>query len=139
MRFTSQKRRQAPPVIIISLIDVLIVMLIFLMVTTTFKNQPVLKLVLPESKQPEQGTSENNVIVTIGKQAPFFYLGQKPVTYEQLLEAVRAAVKKNPDVTLFVRSDTDAPIGQYFKVLDVAKAAGVRRPVVNPIQTPKKL
>ena len=54
MRFYVRKRRQAPSVIIVALIDILIVLLIFLMVTSTFKQQPVLKLALPESSQAQK-------------------------------------------------------------------------------------
>ncbi len=40
--------------------DVLIVLLIFLMVTTTFKQQPSLRLALPESSQAQkEGANEN--------------------------------------------------------------------------------
>jgi len=49
MRFPIRKRRQTPAVIVVALIDVLIVMLIFLLVTTSFKQQPALRLALPES------------------------------------------------------------------------------------------
>src|SRR5437773_7084470 len=97
MQFTIRKRRQPPTIIIISLIDVLIVLLIFLMVTTTFKQQPALKLALPESKQTvKPGASEHNVVITIGKEAPYLYLGQRPVTLEKLEEELKASVAKNP-------------------------------------------
>ena len=53
MRFFVRKRRQTPTVIIVALIDVLIVLLIFLIVTPTFKQQPSLRLALPESSQAQ--------------------------------------------------------------------------------------
>ena len=40
--------------IIVALIDILIVMLIFIIVTSTFKQQPALKLALPESSQAKK-------------------------------------------------------------------------------------
>jgi len=49
MRFLVRKRKQAPAVIIVALVDILIVLVIFLVLTTTFKQQPALKLALPES------------------------------------------------------------------------------------------
>ena len=59
-----------------SLIDILIVLLIFMMVTTTFKQHPAVKLVLPQSSQPREGASEANLIVTVAEQPPYFFLGQ---------------------------------------------------------------
>lgn len=128
MQFMNRKRRQTPAVIIISLIDVLIVMLIFMMVTTTFKQTPPIKLTLPESTQkpPAPGATQELLIVTIDKKEPYLYLRDRPVTYERLKEELRAAAKKNPDSTVSIRPDTDAPTGQLVKVLDAAREAGIR-------------
>jgi biopolymer transport protein ExbD len=127
MRFTTRKRRQAPAVIIISLIDILIVLLIFLMVTTSFKQTPALKLALPESKQPRQGTSSDAaMIVTIAKNEPRFYLDTKLVTFQRLQEELTARAKKDPKVSVSIRADTDAPWGQVIRVLDAAKAANIK-------------
>jgi biopolymer transport protein ExbD len=126
MQFKSRKRRQAPTIIIVSLIDVLIVMLIFLMVTTTFRQQPALKLALPESKQPKQGVAEARLIVTIAKQEPFFYLGPRPVTLDKLQTELALSAKKDPAISLSLSADAGAPFGQIVKVMDAAKAAGIK-------------
>src|SRR5207247_7529098 len=87
MRFYVRKRRQAPAVIIVALIDVLIVLLIFLMVTTAFKQQPALKLVLPESYQAQKTGSQESppLVVTVDPQGKL-RLGSegKPVTVVRL-------------------------------------------------------
>ena len=128
MRFFVRKRRQTPTIIIVALIDVLIVLLIFLMVTTTFKQQPSVKIALPESKQaPKEGISENVTIhVTIAKQLPYLYLDSTPVTLERLQGELQARAAKNPAVTLTIRADTDAPVGQLLKVRDAAQAAKIK-------------
>ena len=126
MRFTNAKRRQPPAVIIISLIDVLIIMLIFLMVTTTFKQHPALRIALPESKQPREGVSENNLVVTIGKQEPFFHLGPRPVTLDRLRAELQAQASKDPKSVLSVRSDKDAPVQKFVEVIEAAQSAGLK-------------
>jgi len=125
MDFVPQRKRQAPTVIIVSLIDVLIVVLIFLMVTTTFKQQPAIKLALPVSKQPKQGASESALIVTVPKQGPL-YLKTDPITLDTLTQRLIEAVQSNPQTTLSIRADTDTPMGQVIKVMDAAKAANIR-------------
>ncbi len=125
MQFTVRKRRQPPAVIIISLIDVLIVVLIFLMVTTTFKQQPAVKLVLPDSKQARTGASENALIITISSKGSLS-LGTLPVSLDTLQERLMEAVQKNPETSLSIRADTDAPFGQIIKVMDAAKAANIK-------------
>jgi biopolymer transport protein ExbD len=128
MQFTVRKRRQAPTVIIISLIDVLIVVLIFLMVTTTFKQQPSVKLALPESREPKSGATENALIVTIPKEGPI-YLKTEPLTMDALQQRLIDAVRENPQTTLAIRADAAAPWGQVVRVMDAAKAAHI--PVAN--------
>lgn len=129
MRFTNRKQRQPPAVIIISLIDVLIVMLIFLMVTTTFRQQPALKLALPESKHSQEGAAENNLIVTIDKTAPHLYLGASQITIEDLQVQLKQGLGRNPNVSLAIRFDKEAPAGLFVSVMDAAKTAGLQHPV----------
>ena len=127
MQLTVRKRRNPPAVIIVSLVDVLIVVLIFLMVATTFKQQPSIKLALPESKHTAKpGAAEDNIVVTIAKQEPYLYFGQRPVTFDKLEEELKAKAAQNPQITLAIRADTDAPFGQVVKVMDAAKAAGIK-------------
>jgi biopolymer transport protein ExbD len=127
MRFKVHKRRQAPAVIIISLIDILIVLLIFMMVTTSFRQTPALKLALPESKQPKQGTSSDSaIIITIAKNEPRFYVDTKLVTFQRLQEELLARAQKNPKVSVSIRPDADAPVSQLVRVMDAVKAANIR-------------
>ncbi len=126
MQFTARKRRHPPAVIIIALIDVLIVVLIFLMVTTTFKEQPAITLALPESAQGKEGASEKKaLVVTIPKEGPLS-LGKDPVTFESLQQRLTDAVRQNPQTTLSINADTDAPFGLIIKVMDAAKAANIK-------------
>jgi biopolymer transport protein ExbD len=125
MQFTTRRKRPVPAVIIVALIDVLIVVLIFLMVTTTFKQQPALKLALPESNQPKTGATVNAIIVTIGKNG-VLYFNKDPVIADALQRDLIAATRGHPEMTVAINADTDAPLGQEVKVLDAAKAANIK-------------
>ena len=115
--------------IIVALIDILIVLLIFLMVTTTFKQQPALKLTLPESSQAKK-TGANEAapfVVSIDPKGNLrFGPDASPVTIEHLKEEVLAAVAKKPDLQLAISADTTAPIGQVIKVIDISKEAKLK-------------
>jgi len=126
MHFTSiRPRHRAPSVIIVSLIDVLLVVLIFLMVTTTFKKvEPILKLALPESKQAKPGASEAKpFIIFVSSNAPYFYLGEKPVTLDRLQAEIDAAAKKDPQLNVMIKADKSTPLGIGIKLIDAAKLA----------------
>jgi biopolymer transport protein ExbD len=127
MRFTPTKRRGPPSVIIVSLIDVLIVVLIFMMVATTFKQHPAMKLALPESSQTNRGAQDiEHLVVSIAPTEPFLFLGERAVTYDSLRTHMRTAADKNPQITLSIRADRQAPFGQIVRVMDAAKAAGIK-------------
>src|SRR5260221_12375333 len=126
MPFASLRRRhRAPSVIIVSLIDVLLVVLIFLMVTTTFKKvEPILKLALPESKQAKPGPSDAKpFIIFVSSNAPYYYLGEKPVTLDRLQAEIDAAAKKDPQLNVMIKADKSTPLGIGIKIIDPAKLA----------------
>jgi biopolymer transport protein ExbD len=126
MQFAPPRRKNAPSVIIISLIDVLIVVLIFLIVTTTVRQQPAVKLSLPESKQQKTGATDSDTLeITIPKEGVPLYLRKNPVTLDQLQSALIDAAKQNPKLSVFIDADTQAPFGQIIKVMDVTKAAHI--------------
>jgi biopolymer transport protein ExbD len=63
--------------------------------------------------------------VTISKQGPL-YFKTEPVTFETLQQRLIQAVRENPEATLAIRADTDAPWGEVVKVMDAAKSANIR-------------
>jgi biopolymer transport protein ExbD len=137
MRFAASKRRRVPSVIIVSLIDVLMVVLIFMMVSTTFKNEPTIKLTLPESKQARDGAAESKpLVITVAKQQPFLFIDANPVTLEKLQTELATRAQTDPNLSVFIRADQDAPFGQIIKVMDAAKAANIK--AVNAFTQPAK-
>jgi biopolymer transport protein ExbD len=129
MRFYIRKRRQAPAIIIVALIDILIVLLIFLMVTTAFKQQPALKLALPESSQSQKtGAQEDPPLIVSIDPKGNLRLGPDatPVTSDRLKEELLAAAKKSPNLKLAISADRTAPFGQIIKVMDAAKEAKIK-------------
>jgi biopolymer transport protein ExbD len=129
MRFYRRKRRQPPAIIIVALIDILIVLLIFLMVTTAFKQQPALKLALPQSSQAQKtGTQENPPLVITIDPTGNLRLGTegKPVTVDQLKADLLAAIAKSPNLKLAISGDEGAPWGKIVKVMDTAKEVGIQ-------------
>jgi biopolymer transport protein ExbD len=127
MRFYIRKRR-APSVIIVSLIDILAILLIFFIVTTTFrKNQPQLQINLPESRTAEQAPAENTepAILRV-KSATEITLDEKPVTLENLVDALRTLREQAPARPIAMQADREAPFGVVVRVLDALRDAGIK-------------
>jgi len=131
MRFVAKKRRRPPAVIIVSLIDVLLVVLIFLMVSTTAKKQePALQVNLPKSSEAKPGANETKpFLILVTTNFPFFFIGDRAVTIDNLQKELTAAVRKDPQLKVAVRADKKAPWGEVVKVWDVSKAAQLTTPL----------
>jgi biopolymer transport protein ExbD len=138
MRFQIRKRRTAPAVIIVALIDVLVVLLIFLMVTTAFKQQPALKLTLPDSTQSQKSGAEEQpalkVIIAKDGTNRLFRYGRKAevVTPDQLRSRLIADVSdwrqknKDKEVRLEVHADKNAPWFRVVFVMDLARELNIK-------------
>ncbi|MGA7394683.1 MAG: biopolymer transporter ExbD [Terrimicrobiaceae bacterium] len=127
MRFYIRKRR-APSIIIVSLIDILAILLIFFIVTTTFrKNQPQLQINLPESRTAEQAPAENTepAILRI-KSASEITLDEKPVSLENLADALRTLRQQAPARPIAMQADREAPFGVVVRALDALRDAGIK-------------
>ncbi len=128
MRFLIRKRRHTPTVIIVALVDVLIVLLIFLMVTTTFKQQPSLRLELPKSSQAQKEgytTNEPPFMINITSNA-VIVVDRKPILFDDLKPRLEAEVAKNPELRVAINADRNAPWYRIVNVMDVAKELKIK-------------
>ena len=88
MKFAVRKRR-APSIIIVSLVDILTILLIFFVVSTTFKkDQPEVKINLPESKTSTAKPAEiEHAIVSVDAEDAL-KLDGKAIAVDELQEAI---------------------------------------------------
>ena len=106
------------------MIDILIVLLIFMMVTTTFKHKSILNLSLPQSRAKTSAQTETgSITISIAKKAPFLHWDETPISAEDLETRLEKVAAEVPDVTVIVKPDEDAPVGQLVFVMDAANAA----------------
>ena len=110
---------------IASLVDMLFILLIFFVVTSTFVEQPSIRLDLPSTRHADT-TKLEDLIVTIDKNGETF-LKREPVTAWELGEAFREAVRKRKETILILRADKDANYGSVVAVMDIARGAGLKR------------
>ena len=128
MRFHIRKRRQTPTVIIVALVDVLVVLLIFLMVTTTFKQQPSLRLELPKSSQAQKegaSTNEPPFMINITSNA-VIVLDRTPIEFDTLKARLQSEVAKNPQLKLAINADRNAPFYRIVNVMDIARELKIK-------------
>ena len=125
MNFAVRKRR-APLIIIVSLVDILIILLIFFVVSTTFKkDQPEVRINLPESKTATKLPAELEHAIVSVDQDDQVKLDGRTMSVDQLEGAVRDLSEARKSA-LALQADKKASFGMIIKVMDALKLAGVR-------------
>lgn len=121
------RKRRSPVIIIVSLIDILAILLIFFIVTTTFKkNQPQLKIALPESKSAAAAEQEETPFLLEVKDEQTLQLDGQPVTLEALSVELRRVNETNPKRGIALQADEGVPFRVIVKIIDALREAGIR-------------
>lgn len=121
------KRRPKPVLQIISMIDILIILLIFMVVTTTFKEaQASVSVSLPKSETLATGDKPEGRIGLIVTKDEAIYLGDKSVSADALVEALRSHRLRDPGLKLELRIDEKVPFGTLIKVWEALKNSGYK-------------
>lgn len=111
------------------LIDVLFILIIFFTISSTFLEQPGIKLELPTAKTSETQKTEKAVLY-INDDATLFFMNE-PVTLENLPERLQEAMTTNIDKSLIISADKKVQHGLVVKVMDIARANGVAKLVIS--------
>jgi len=128
MQFKIKQKRKVL-INITSLIDVLFLLLIFFMVSSTFLEQPGIKLELPQA--------ENSVIIEqkefvlfVDKKGEMF-LNDDKVETENLSSLLKKMLPEMKDGALILKADQDASHGMVVKIMDSAKHSGIKKLIIG--------
>ena len=111
------------------LIDVLFILIIFFTVSSTFLEQPGIKLQLPQaqSSQPER---VERAILTIDADSKLF-LGGQPITQAELPAKLKALIENTVDKSLIVSADKRVNHGKVVELMDIARRNGVLKLIIS--------
>ena len=118
------------------MVDMLFLILLFFLVTSSFIEQPNIKLELPSTKYASTSKLEERVL-TISEDGKLFFQNE-PVERKDLVAVLKNAFLKQDDKTLVLRADKNVPYGVVIDIMDAAKGAGLRRIVAPTIFEPEK-
>ena len=123
-----EKKRRKVLINITSLIDVLFLLLIFFMVSSTFIEQPGMKLELPESKSALIEKIKD-LILQINADGTMV-LNDENVRLENLEELFKQMLPKLEEKSLVLKADKSVPHGTVVKVMDLAKLSGLEKLII---------
>jgi biopolymer transport protein TolR len=107
------------------MVDVMLVLLIIFMVAAPLMTVGV-PIDLPQTQARELAQDSEPVTVSVSPEGQI-YIGDDPVTYETLADAVAAQTGGDTEQRVFVRGDTAANYGAVMRVMGVLSGAGYSR------------
>lgn len=127
MEFITKSRRRIT-INITSLIDVLFLLLIFFIVSSTFLEQPGMKLELPKTVEHEALKMEGYTLFILSDGS--MYLNEEQIEIEDLRERLMEIAPILEDRGLILKADDGVRYGLVIEVMDLAKQSGVEKLVV---------
>ncbi len=125
MQFYARSRRK-PTIIIVSLIDILAILLIFFIVTTTFKrDQPQVKINLPESSSAVAAPAEVEPMLISIDNNDQVYVDGELVDLVQLGDAIADVIENFPQRGFALQADKEAGFGVVIRVIDIFQENGI--------------
>jgi len=128
MKFQTRRKRKVI-INITSLIDVLFLMLIFLMVSSTFLEQPGIKLELPQADSAAM-VEKKDYTLFVDKEGKMF-LNESEVSLQELETRIKKALPEMKESALILKADQSVSHGIVVKAMDVARRSGVKKLVIG--------
>lgn len=110
---------------VVPLVDIILVVLIIFMVTAPMFIKPTINVNLPKAASGENSTpSQLSISITAdGKLS----LNGNAADEEAIKNKAQEQVAKNPEIQAIISADKDVSHGRVVSIIDVVKAAGVKK------------
>ncbi|MBO1328871.1 protein TolR [Acetobacter suratthaniensis] len=117
-----RRRRPMADINVTPMVDVMLVLLIIFMVTSPMMTSGV-NVDLPKTDAKPVNSDTKPITVSI-KADGGLYLGDDPVTPDQLVEQLKAASNNDPTHRIFVRGDAHIDYGRVMQVMGQITSGG---------------
>jgi biopolymer transport protein ExbD len=114
---------------ITSLIDVLFILIIFFVVSSTFLEQPGIKLNLPEAATSEIHAVQNVVLYI--DQEEHIFLNDDPIEQAAVAERVEQLISAQTDKSLVLKADDKVTHGLVIRIMDALRKKGIYKIIVS--------
>jgi biopolymer transport protein ExbD len=124
-----EKQKKRTGLNITSLIDVMFILLIFFMVSSSFVEQPGMKLELPAMQSQEVAKVEK-MSLFVSKDGEL-YLNERPVVIDSLGIVIKQVMPNVEEKTLVLKADKAVDHGTVVQIMDIAKRNGLKKIVIG--------
>ena len=123
-----EKSKKRLNINITSLIDVLFLLLIFFLVSSTFVEQPGMKIDLPKTSKRESFRTEGYTLY-ISKEGRMF-LNDEKISFDDLPKRLKSISKGLGDKGIVLKADEKSRYGIVVQVMDIIKQSNIKKIVV---------
>lgn len=124
--FTKLRTKRKPMFMIIPMIDIIFFLLVFFMMNSLQTiAQKALSVQLPQA-QHASAPVQMPIIIAIDAKG-HITLDNKPVSIQEASVMMRQHMAENPEAAVVLQADRQTIHGQVVAVMDILKAAGVKR------------
>lgn len=127
MSFSAPTRERVGPVLpLAGMVDILFLLLVFFMTVSAFREQDTqIEVALPGQESSAAVASPSQIVITITADNEI-YMGERSYTLDDLRATLGELARQFPDESVLIRGDESSSHGLNVRVLDLARAAGLR-------------
>ncbi len=104
------------------LVDIVFNLLLFFVITYNITADAAIRVRLPESTTAESWADEP-IVISLTREGEIF-IGEQPVSLEDLPAAVQSGLMLRPEPSVKIRADQEAAVGLLIKVVDGVRLSG---------------
>ena len=124
MRRRRDRRKSGSEVNLTPMLDVVFIMLIFFIVTASFVKESGIEISRPGASTAVR-KEKGNILIAISANDQI-WMNRRQVDPRALRANIERAHAENPQGAVIIQADKDAKTGLLVKVMDAARAAGVK-------------
>ena len=124
MRCRQDRRKSGSEVNLTPMLDVVFIMLIFFIVTASFVKESGIEISRPGASTAVR-KEKGNILIAISANDQI-WMNRRQVDPRALRANIERAHAENPQGAVIIQADKEAKTGLLVKVMDAARAAGVK-------------
>ena len=124
MRRRRDRRKSGSEVNLTPMLDVVFIMLIFFIVTASFVKESGIEISRPGASTAVR-KEKGNILIAISANDQI-WMNRRQVDPRALRANIERAHAENPQGAVIIQADKEAKTGLLVKVMDAARAAGVK-------------
>ncbi len=124
MRRRRDRRKSGSEVNLTPMLDVVFIMLIFFIVTASFVKESGIEISRPGASTAVR-KEKGNILIAISANDQI-WMNRRQVDPRALRANIERAHAENPQAAVIIQADKEAKTGLLVKVMDAARAAGVK-------------